>query len=429
MDDFASSDFQQKEQRQNQVPNPHNDRMHGNAHPPPQMYGGDDSWQMNHQLPQSSYWPGQMQPMYQGNQRRDSGPYFHQFQNMNPNDQAFDTMRNNYPPYLHRPNQDPEVAQAMLNLGSSRDGNHQMGGFHPNMNDPSSHFYPPIPPYYYPNMDMQQHMMPGHDHGGYYSNHPMYPMRDPREHPIAINIPPQQHPIAMDKKRKRPSDMPRRPLSAYNFFFSEERERILASLSSNEGEDASEESHEDGIEQNEPESTKKEDLPATTASEPKSDKVDENDPETCGERLLTMRWEEAKIRRPHRKSHGKIAFKELAKLIGNRWRKITPDQKQKFNLLAEKDLDRYNQQMKDYNAKRSTKINTVASNFGPMTDSVAQVMSQHAMVHPQKMHLMQHPMAEQQQTLSDRPLEGFSSVNQNGPSNGNNENVTAPKLE
>lgn len=461
MDDFVSAEFQQKQHLQNQLSmydangkDPQNDRIHGNTmHVPPQMYGGDDMWQMNQQLPQS-YWPGQMQQVYQGNQRRmDSNPYlnFQQFQNMNSTDhQVMDAMRNNYPPYLHIPNQDPEVAQAMLNLGNNRDGNHPMGGIHPHMNDPAAHFYPPLPPHYYQPMDMQHHIMPGHDPGSYYSNvqprdHPIYHVRDPRDHAIPISIPPQQHPIAMDRKRKRPIDMPRRPLSAYNFYFSEERERILASLSENEGEDVTDLGQKDDGDQkakehtditSDPVPTKSESKsdrgdgdddsePAPSTSEAKADKVDDNDPDTCGERLLTQRWEDSKKRRPHRKSHGKIAFNELAKLIGNRWRKISPEKKEKYNLLAERDLDRYNQQMKDYSATRVNKTNNLASNFGPNSDPVAQNMPQHVMVPPQHMQFHQHQMAPQQVYQLNGAVASYPNV----PSDDRGQNVNVPSSE
>jgi len=58
-------------------------------------------------------------------------------------------------------------------------------------------------------------------------------------------------------------------------------------------------------------------------------------------------------RRPHRKSHGKIAFKDLAREVGKRWKALSDIEKSKYNDLAEKDLQRYTEQMKDYNSKRN----------------------------------------------------------------------------
>jgi hypothetical protein len=71
------------------------------------------------------------------------------------------------------------------------------------------------------------------------------------------------------------------------------------------------------------------------------------------ERLLQIRDAKTVKRRPHRKSHGKIAFKDLAKTIGKRWRALTEHGKIRYTQLAEKDLQRYNEQMKEYNTKRN----------------------------------------------------------------------------
>ena len=54
----------------------------------------------------------------------------------------------------------------------------------------------------------------------------------------------------------------------------------------------------------------------------------------------------------HRKSHGKITFQVLSRLIGQRWRDISdPEVKQRYFNLAKKDLKRYNFHMKEYKQK------------------------------------------------------------------------------
>lgn len=383
MDDAVPTEFQHRQQQVQMYYD--RDAMEQN-NIPPHMYGGpqfgsaqeqeQEMWRKHQQ--QSYIHASQMQQGYQGNLHQHGmtdGHYYHQFQTMNPSD--------SYQPYLHRPNhQDPEVAQAMLNLGNDRDGNHRHAP-----NDPAAHFYPPPPQYYYHPMDMQ-HMGHAQDPGTYYPTvHPrepqMYPPRDQGDH--QTHVPPQQHPIAIDKKRKRPSDMPRRPLSAYNFFFSEERERILAELSGEdkkEGEKV-EDADSNGTKEDQPQDNEKNASESETAVTSKSDaqddvltnskdekksdveqkseidtsaeKSEDVDPDSCGERLLSQRWEDSKKRRPHRKSHGMIAFKDLAKLIGQRWHKISETQKKKYNNLAEKDLERYTEQMKVYNSKRAAK--------------------------------------------------------------------------
>ena len=80
--------------------------------------------------------------------------------------------------------------------------------------------------------------------------------------------------------------------------------------------------------------------------------TDKKSSETA-ERLLQIRDAKTVKRRPHRKSHGKIAFKDLAKTIGKRWRALSEHGKIRYQQLAEKDLQRYNEQMKEYNTKRN----------------------------------------------------------------------------
>jgi len=274
------------------------------------------------------------------------------------------------------------------------------------------------------------------------------------------------------KKGKRPADMPRRPLSAYNFFFSEERERVLAALPSPDGkdddkkktdsEDKSKGVKEEGKADTIPsqvgsDSTAKEtnvspeetgntgkeagsdgtskgndDTPKETGDTSKdtdttsketdvtpntlsavesmskdaenspkcnngtpkgsnitsevknvtpkgtdtTSKPNDVTPESVGapsgsestanvspvngatkspqsnqDRLLSLRLVQHNIRRPHRKTHGKIGFKALAKLIGERWRGLDAEQKIPYRKLAETDLARYKEQMEEYNRK------------------------------------------------------------------------------
>jgi len=182
------------------------------------------------------------------------------------------------------------------------------------------------------------------------------------------------------KKGKRPADMPRRPLSAYNFFFSEERERVLAALPDPSGQKEGEASKEGDVATNEDkdaklegEGSKKDDTTTATTSEMESTKsVKEESAGTNNveatkdsesaekeaekkqsntERLLALRNSQRNVRRPHRKTHGKIGFKALAKLIGERWRALPPEKREYYTKLAETDLARYKEQMKEYHRK------------------------------------------------------------------------------
>jgi HMG (high mobility group) box len=106
-------------------------------------------------------------------------------------------------------------------------------------------------------------------------------------------------------------------LSAYNFFFKEEREKILKIV---------------------------------LAEDP--EKV-ENDPESedyINDELL------AKLK----KEGGKVSFEEMGKLIGTRWKNIDPDRLAKFSELAADDTDRYKKEMVEYNGRQEAKMRSEA---------------------------------------------------------------------
>ena len=117
--------------------------------------------------------------------------------------------------------------------------------------------------------------------------------------------------------KKKPKDKPKRPLSAYNFFFKEEREKILKVVLSDE--------------------------PTDTFNEPDSE--DYIDDKTLG-RL--------------RKEGGKVSFEEMGKLIGQRWKNLQPDRLTKFSELAAEDTDRYKKEMQGYNGRQEAKMRSEA---------------------------------------------------------------------
>jgi len=91
-------------------------------------------------------------------------------------------------------------------------------------------------------------------------------------------------------RTKKPDGMPRRPLSAYNLFFKEQREIIIA------------------------------------------------------ERTAALPPDQLKGRR----KTAKISFEELAKLIGGRWKAIDPMELQRFKSMAEEESRTYKIQMEQY---------------------------------------------------------------------------------
>jgi hypothetical protein len=91
---------------------------------------------------------------------------------------------------------------------------------------------------------------------------------------------------------------PKRPMNGYNFFFKEERERLVGESSS-----------------------------------PLEDFVN---------------GYTVKRKRSHRKIHGKISLVDLAKTVGRKWQSLDEEQQERYRKLAEVDGDRYKQDVKVY---------------------------------------------------------------------------------
>jgi len=188
--------------------------------------------------------------------------------------------------------------------------------------------------------------------------------------------PPEAERPKKSSKKKQPSgDMPRRPLTAYNFFFSEEREFILAQIPDNDESGDSK--------ANKVTPVKKESSPAKTEGEgddkkdekEKEEEVKEVDPvekilasmrtlteeekeelhkkvRENTERMLTIHKQSERVKKPHKKVHGKIAFRHLAKIVGSRWRNLTPEKKKYYEEIAAKDSNRYNEDLAAYNKSK-----------------------------------------------------------------------------
>lgn len=123
--------------------------------------------------------------------------------------------------------------------------------------------------------------------------------------------------LAKRPTKKKPKDKPKRPLSAYNFFFKEEREKILRVVLAED--------------------------PEKVENDPKSeDYLDE-------EALRKLR-----------KEGGKVSFEEMGKLIGMRWKNIDPDRLSKYSELAAEDTERYKKEMQTYNGRQEAKMRSEA---------------------------------------------------------------------
>jgi hypothetical protein len=112
------------------------------------------------------------------------------------------------------------------------------------------------------------------------------------------------------KAWKRPEDRPKRPLSAYNLFFQIARERII------NGDDSWEFTAED--------------IRMIGIGSPQGG---------------------SKTRR-HRKTHGKIGFQDLAKMIASKWRALETENRVHFDCRAAVEKQRYTKEMEKWNKEK-----------------------------------------------------------------------------
>jgi hypothetical protein len=104
------------------------------------------------------------------------------------------------------------------------------------------------------------------------------------------------------KARKKAKDKPKRPLSAYNVFFKEERQRILKEIPDLQ--------HKVGV---------------------------------------------AQMMKNGKKPHGKIDFQSLAKVVGKRWQNLPPDELKSYKEKANIDMLRYKKEMEAYSVREEEK--------------------------------------------------------------------------
>jgi HMG (high mobility group) box len=123
-----------------------------------------------------------------------------------------------------------------------------------------------------------------------------------------------------------------KPLSAYNYFFTEERDRIL---------------HGDDQYGNETNDARK-------------------------LRLLSMHLsKDRNQRRPHRKTHGKISFTTLSKHIGQKWRKLNVEEKNFYKSVAKADMARYKEEAAKLDRSESQDSTVAAIAAAPTSANAA----------------------------------------------------------
>mmetsp|Transcript_16761 Transcript_16761/g.23300 ORF Transcript_16761/g.23300 Transcript_16761/m.23300 type:complete len:293 (-) Transcript_16761:381-1259(-) len=115
------------------------------------------------------------------------------------------------------------------------------------------------------------------------------------------------------KRRKKAKGAPKRPLSAYNVFFQKERRRLVLEAVEEESSKAS--------------------------------------PEQIAE------WLKSGRDRPHRKSHGKIGFQKLVKMVSTKWKNLPEEDKKGYKLIAQGEQIRYKEELQVWKNLEEQRIN------------------------------------------------------------------------
>ncbi|KAG7366257.1 HMG high mobility group box-containing protein [Nitzschia inconspicua] len=162
------------------------------------------------------------------------------------------------------------------------------------------------------------------------------------------------------KKSKKKTDMPRRALSAYNIFFSEQREVILKEIDAREKDKGDGGGHnEEGDEKPTAEEDEKpeDDTPEKKEDQQEGVEKEGERHETEGDskvpKVLNRTFFPKRAKRAHRKVHGKIGLVDLAREVSKRWKELDSEGKKRYENLAEADRKKHKEIMAEYQERKA----------------------------------------------------------------------------
>jgi hypothetical protein len=201
------------------------------------------------------------------------------------------------------------------------------------------------------------------------------------------------------KKAKKPSDMPRRALSAYNIFFSDQRRLILQDIEAKEKGRKAEANEEEEAEVKEEEDSK------TEASEVPS--------------VMKRTFFPSRTKRAHRKVHGKIGLVDLARQVSQRWKALSPEKRKHYQDLAEQDRQRHKKVMADYQERKAAE-NMISIGSPTHTSEEAPELQmqrvpteqelRETMAHQYQQRILAEMMTARQQAQPNMGMSGFQQM-------------------
>jgi len=176
------------------------------------------------------------------------------------------------------------------------------------------------------------------------------------------------------RKLKVADDQPRRPFSAYNFFFSEEKDIVINMLPAKQT-DTTTTSAGGNVCDMDIEAIQEYLVEAQLKLSTEVFAALRKTVEKQTERTLLEHLEGDRAKKPHKKSHGKISLQKLAGVVGRRWRDLSDGDKKRYFALAKADQDRFKKQMDhqlgEKKASPSSTGNTIASGTSSLTKELS----------------------------------------------------------